>query len=772
MSKKTKSQGSLRKNAENQLINIPSAAVSSSSVDNLLHELHVHHIKLEMQNEELRLAQIALEESRNRYLNLYEFAPVGYLTLTREGLIAEANLTAAKLFGMERKKLLNRRFASLVASNDSDRWYLFFVDVMKHNTQRNTELTLKRDNNSEFPVQLDCLCATYGNQDFLPRITLTDITELRILSQLKSMIDIIIDEFLILDLSGNVLEVNEAYAKTSGYSITELKTMHICQLEAVEEKEKVKSHLEKTVAKGHDQFETRHRHKDGHHIDIEVSVTFLPEFQQFAVFCRDITERKVMEDKLNLTQHAIDSSINGIIITGLADTDWAIIYANEAFLHMTGYSTQELLGHNPRILQNNDREQSGIIELRTALRSNNKAYAVLRNYRKDGSLFWNEIYISPLHDKQGKITHFIGVQNNVTHRVQMEAALRESEARMRSIFNNVSDGIIIIDEKGIIETANPSVERLFGYTAEELKGQKINKLMPEPNRGRHDSYLTDYLSDGGSKIISSGRDVNGLRKDGSVFPMELGVSEFHVEQRHFYLGTVHDITERKQAENALRELSGHLETAREDERIRIAREVHDDLGSVLTALKMDLSWLIKQLPLDLTLCHQKADLMNRHLDDGVQSVRRIIADLRPSILDHLGLLAAIDWKFDGFKEQTGIQCILTVPESEVVMDEGRDIVVFRIMQEALTNIALHSRATLVTLDVETDKNKLIMKITDNGCGMTTAQNHKPGKYGILGMHERARHFGGEVKIVSHPGKGTTLVLNMPLTSSESDGCHD
>jgi len=354
----------------------------------------------------------------------------------------------------------------------------------------------------------------------------------------------------------------------------------------------------------------------------------------------------------------------------------------------------------------------------------------------------------------------------------MEKALSKSEARMRSIFNNVSDGIIIIDHHGIIESLNPSFERLFGYSAEELIGHNINKLMPELDRSRHDSYLTNYLSGGKAKTIGIGCEVFGLRKDGSIFPMELGVSEFNVDQRHFFIGTAHDITERKQVEEALRDLSSHLETAREDERTRIAREIHDELGSLLTALKMDLSWLNKQLPADLSKCHEKATVMNRHLDDAIQTVRKIIENLRPSILDHLGLLAAIDWKVEEFRQQTGMQCVLTVPENNIVMDESRNIAIFRIMQEALTNIALHTKATKVTLDVETGANSLMMKITDDGCGMTKAQMHKHGKYGILGMHERARHFGGEVTIVSNPGKGTTLVLNMHLKSPEKGDCHD
>lgn len=487
---------------------------------------------------------------------------------------------------------------------------------------------------------------------------------------------------------------------------------------------------------------------------------------------QDITARRRIEEKLHLMQHAIDSSSNGIVITDLANTDYAIIYANEAFLRITGYSMEELLGRNCRIMQNNDRNQPDIAELRNSLQNQCDSHAILRNYRKDGSLFWNEIFISPIHDQQGRITHYVGVVSDVTQRIEMEYALSKSEARMRSVFNNVSDGIIIIDERGIIEKLNPSAEKLFGYSAEELVGNSINLLMPEPDRSRHDSYLSDYLSGNKAKIIDIKREVSGLKKNDSIFPMELGVSEFFVDQRRFFIGTVHDITERKKAEEALRHLSGHLETAREDERTRIAREIHDELGSLLTALKMDLSWLNKQLPLDLPLCHEKIATMNRHLDDGIGSVRKIIADLRPSILDHLGLLAAIDWKLDEFKEQSGIQCTLTMPDNNIVMDEGRDIAVFRIMQEALTNIKLHSKAGHVAIDVEIDANNLMMKITDNGCGMTKSQMHKTGKYGILGMHERARHFGGEVSITSDPGKGTTLKLNMHLTSNGSDNYHD
>lgn len=504
--------------------------------------------------------------------------------------------------------------------------------------------------------------------------------------------------------------------------------------------------------------------------DHSLPVRDCPEGKTIKSYCviQDITSRRRDEEKLYLMQHAIDSSSNGIIITGLADQDYPIIYANEAFLRITGYAIEEVLGRNCRFLQQGDCNQANLIDLRAALLDNTDNHVILRNYRKDGSLFWNEIYVSPVHDKQGGITHYIGVLNDVTHRIEMEYALSKSEARMRSIFNNVSDSIIIIDEHGIVEKLNPSAERLFGYSAEELTGHNISKLMPEPERSLHDSYLKNYLRSGKARVIDTRREVSGRKKNGAIFPMELGVSKFDVDRRRFFIGTVHDITGRKKVEAALRDLSSHLEMAREGERTRIAREIHDELGSLLTALKMDISWLKKQLSPELALCHEKITSLNRYLDDGIGSVRRIIADLRPSILDHLGLLAAIDWKFEEFREQKGIQCLLAMPENNIEMDEGRDIAVFRIMQEALNNIAVHAKATEVTLTVETSAKRLMMKITDNGCGMTNAQMHKAGKYGILGMHERARHFGGEVALFSEPGKGTTLTLNIDLRS----GCHD
>jgi PAS domain S-box-containing protein len=360
------------------------------------------------------------------------------------------------------------------------------------------------------------------------------------------------------------------------------------------------------------------------------------------------------------------------------------------------------------------------------------------------------------------------MQNEELRRAHL--ALEESRDSYRNLYEFAPVGYLTLTGEGLIDEINLTCAALLGVERQTLFNRHFAALVAPKDSDR---WYLQFRAMMKNQEDGHNFELMLLRGNTSIFHAQLNCLLVATDDKAPMLHiTLADITERKQAEDARRDLSGHMEAARECERTRIAREVHDELGSVLTALKMDISWLNKQLPADLTQCHQKTAVMNRHLDDAIGVVRKIMADLRPSILDHLGLLAAIDGKIDEFRQQTGMHCVLTVPEKVIVMDESRDITVFRVMQEALTNIAAHSRATQVTIDVEADAQHLIIKITDNGDGMTKEQMHQPRKYGILGMHERARHFRGKITIVSHPGKGTTLVLKMPLTSSESDGCHD
>ncbi len=471
---------------------------------------------------------------------------------------------------------------------------------------------------------------------------------------------------------------------------------------------------------------------------------------------QDITHQRQAEEKLYLMQHAIDSSNNGIIITAKKEKDYAIIYANQSFVAMTGYTMEELLGQNPRFLQREDNDQPGILTLRTAIKENRDVCAIIRNYRKDGALFWNEVYVSPVYNKQHNITHYIGVQNDVTRRIKMDKLLSNNEAKLRAIFNNVMDGIIITDKDAYIESLNPSVEKMFGYSINELIGKSIEQLISKDKLQQVNLNIEE--------LTDQATEACGLRKNGKDFPVKLGISKVNFDQYALLIFTIQDISECKQAENALRKLSRHLELAREEERSWIAREIHDELGSKLTALKMGLSWLGEKLTKQSPAYENKITTMHQQIDNAIHTVQQIATDLRPSILDHLGLSAAIEWQIDNFRQQSGLTCHLSIPEQAIEIDEQRATAIFRITQESLTNIIRHAHATTVKLDIQAIDNKLSLSITDNGKGMTILQMNNPEKFGIQGMHERAKHFGGEFSIKSSPGKGCTMTLifhNMP-----------
>lgn len=227
------------------------------------------------------------------------------------------------------------------------------------------------------------------------------------------------------------------------------------------------------------------------------------------------------------------------------------------------------------------------------------------------------------------------------------------------------------------------------------------------------------------------------------------------------VGVCTDITRQKRTEEELRALSARLQAAREEERSQIAREVHDDLGQMLSCLKMDLTWLAQRLPARELLLHAKAKNLLAMVDEMVASVRRIATELRPAILDTLGLAAAIEWQIAEFAQRTGIRCATSWLEDLSLSDEG-SIAVFRIVQEALANVARHSGATRLRISLAQANGMAVLTFRDNGRGITGSEAGDPGAIGIAGMRERASLAGGEVAIEGVPGKGTTVTVRIPL----------
>jgi signal transduction histidine kinase len=239
-----------------------------------------------------------------------------------------------------------------------------------------------------------------------------------------------------------------------------------------------------------------------------------------------------------------------------------------------------------------------------------------------------------------------------------------------------------------------------------------------------------------------------------------------------------EIVERKRAVvvsrrslGALRELAARAQSVREEERAQIAREIHDELGQALTGLKMDVTWLARRLKRNGSQGSllKKAEGMVGLIEEAIQRLRRIAAQLRPGVLDDLGLVAAVEWQIHEFQARTGIPCRVLASPLDIPLDQDRSTAMFRILQEALTNVARHAGATSVSVRLREKAGDLILEVKDSGRGITRGEISSPRSLGILGMRERALILGGEVRFRGAPGKGTTVTVRMPLGVTAAGG---
>lgn len=367
------------------------------------------------------------------------------------------------------------------------------------------------------------------------------------------------------------------------------------------------------------------------------------------------------------------------------------------------------------------------------------------------------------------------------------------------LLDSMGVGLFGIDLHGRCTFVNPAGLRLLGHRTETVLGRNMHELVHHSHAdGRHypecDCPIFNAFRRGEACRID---DEVLWRADGTPFHAEYASHPLLEQGR--VLGAVVsfvDIGERKRAEALLRrtndelearvaertrrlsdalarlrDQANHAEAVREQERTRIAREIHDELGSLLVALKMDTDWLARRLPEAPTL-QAKCQGMGRTIDTAVVNLGRIITDLRPSILDHQGLWAALEWQAQEFIEAAELQADLQVHVAAGVAPPqgGRAIAVFRIFQEILSNVARHARASRLWIRIAVDDPPdpmLYLDVRDDGIGASPERLGAPRSYGVQGMHERAAHFGGRVSIDSAPGQGTRVRLVMPLADPEA-----
>ncbi|OXJ07103.1 PAS domain S-box protein [Burkholderia sp. HI2500] len=350
-----------------------------------------------------------------------------------------------------------------------------------------------------------------------------------------------------------------------------------------------------------------------------------------------------------------------------------------------------------------------------------------------------------------------------------------TEARMMGIIRSSMEAIITVDEGQTIVIFNPAAERVFGVSAMEAIGAPLARFIPERFRAAHTRHVEQFGVTGVTeRQMGQQRVLFGLRGDGSEFPIEASISQIRDGTGKLYTVMLRDVTERVRAENALkqsreelRDLSANLQNVREEEKTRIARELHDDLGQQLTALKMDLSAVelgLAGVVAPHTGVREQLGGMHRLIDSTVASVRRIAADLRPVMLDDLGLIPAIEWLVNDFTHRYRITVDRDIAPVDTAFTSAGATTLFRIVQEALTNVARHADATQVTLALKVEDGYCVLRIADNGHGApenTHDERDRPS-FGLIGIRERAHMLDGTVTIDNRPGTGFTITVALPL----------
>ena len=397
---------------------------------------------------------------------------------------------------------------------------------------------------------------------------------------------------------------------------------------------------------------------------------------------------------------------------------------------------------------------------------------------------------------------------NVTDRIRSEQALRESEERFRLLVQGVQEyAIFQLDPLGQVVSWNNGAERLKGYRAEEVLGKHFSVFYPpeDVTSGKPEQILS-VATERGQSEDEGWR----IRKDGSRFWANVVITalrnakgslqgfakvtrdmtdrhgkeeslakakellELRVEQRTFVLARVNqelrtEIAERVRAKEQskasleqLRALAERLQSAREEERTSVAREIHDELGQACTAIKMDLALIGHKTTKRQTRLRAKVDSAIRLVDEMIVALRRIASDLRPRTLDDLGLIAALEWQAQEFESRTGIRCRVTLPQEPLALDSERSTAIFRIFQESLTNVARHAHATRVEARLERGADQLVFQVHDNGRGFDLEEAKARRSLGLVGMQERALLLNGELKVEGVPGAGTTMTMRIPL----------
>jgi PAS domain S-box-containing protein len=583
---------------------------------------------------------------------------------------------------------------------------------------------------------------------------------------------------------GILLEINERWTAVYGYSREEAvgRTSTALSLVKPEVRLGLRSLLEEQGSIRDFEIEFKTKQGEIRYISLSAEQMVINNESCDIYLHRDITERKRAEEELRRASERLQLATRA---ASIGIWDWDVVNDelvwDEAMYRLYGVRKEDFSGAYDawtKSLAPEDFEQTNI-EVQEALRGEREFAREFRIVWSDGSIHFTQAASQTFRDEEGRPIRMVGVNYDVTERKLAEEALRESQRRFSDTLANLEMIAVMADANGNITFCNDYLLRLTGWEREEAIGRNwFEMFIPEQEKERVSEILDEIPLEG---TVTPHFENEIKTRNGERRLVKWTNTTLRDPNGHF-LGVAalgDDITERKQAEEQLlasreqlRALSERLRRAKEEEGIRIAREIHDELGSALTSLKWSLLRFDKVYSgASNSVGHsnqrEEIEQMVRLVDATINTVRRIASELRPGVLDDLGLVSAIEWHAQQFQEHTGIICRFDSAIDNIDLHREQATTIFRIFQEAMTNILRHAQATKVNVLIEEEEGEFVLEIRDNGRGITESEKSGTRSLGLLGMRERAHSIGGRIEIIGITGKGSVLLMRLPIQGEKT-----
>jgi PAS domain S-box-containing protein len=487
-----------------------------------------------------------------------------------------------------------------------------------------------------------------------------------------------------------------------------------------------------------------------------------------------VKEAKTAREQ-SLFQAAIIAQVrNAVVVT---DMNGGIQYWNRYAEEMFQWVSAEVAGkpYFPLILPGN--KQTEAKEFLSGVLFEGFWEGEIVAQKKDGSLFSVYMSNSVLRDDRAQSSSLVSISSDITQLKKAEKAFTTEASFRKAIEDAVRPGIVAYDTEGRQLYVNQGFCNIVGWREEELVGIRPPfPYWPAGEQTQNASVFEAMLK--GAEGVGM-VEMTFLRRDGGIFHAMVLTAPFYDEYGKVkgLVSSISDITEYKRKEEwlsnsreQLRDLASHLEMVRETERKEMAHRVHDEIGQPLAALKLELASLSHKLKEEQTALFERTGVMNGIIDESIQAVKRICTELRPWLLDDMGIAEAIKWQTMDFGKRTVIECEFTTDLHEVSLEHDLSTTIFRIFQEMLRNIELHAAATKVSVAFLKKQDRIIMEVKDNGVGIAEELIDNPKSYGLSSIRERVFAWGGAVEIGGEPHKGTTITVNMPLQGRNDPQC--